>query len=275
MAAIDLSALWQVVQARLDAGLPSWRGTIEHFGQVAAAEQRALGLHWTDDDVFESLLRAVLSNNTDWAKVEKVLPELREVFNGFSLSRFAAVTEQDVIERIVPWFKARGASSMTLKRSLVGLAETSRILKRWSDKHGLSDHYFTSLVHETGDPKAAVMALGSCGSPRKLPALGVPIAAEAMRNLGYDVVKPDRHVCRAAGSFGLVEFGKWPDRSGTTPPEAAPHELLQTMTEMERFARVAGVRPTFLDNAVWLLCAKMGLYLSNECLRELGRSIST
>ena len=255
--------LWHRVQARLDAALPSWRDTIEHFGQVAAAEQRSFGLHWSDDDVFESLLRAVLSNNTDWAKVEGVLPELREVFHGFSLSSYAGMMEEEVADRIVPWFKARRAGSMTLKRSLLGLIETARILRRWSEKNGLAEHFFTSLVEETGDPKAAVMALGSYGSPRKLPSLGIPIAAEAMRNLGYDVVKPDRHICRAAGSFGLVEFRKWPDRSGTKPPEAAPEELLATMVQMERFAKEVGERPTFLDNAVWLLCAKMGLYLSN------------
>ena len=120
-----------------------------------------------------------------------------------------------------------------------------------------------------GDPKLAAMAVGTPGSDHKLPGFGIPLAAEALRNLGYDLAKPDRHVNRAIGVFGMVEFSRWEDRSGTKAPEATPQEMLQCMAAVEEWAAGVGVPTSFLDNALWLLCAKMGLYLDNAALGTL------
>jgi len=268
---LAVASLWHSIRDRLDRSLATWTRLIEHFGQVAAVERREAGAHWTDEEVFEALLRAVLSNNTDWAKVERVLPELRDLFSGFSLDKYAKVTDGYVVQRLVPWFKQRRAGSMTLRRSLVGLAQTARILREWSIHHGSAEHYFLDVIGSSGgDPKVAAVVIGQAGTSKKLPALGVPIAAESLRNMGFDVCKPDRHVCRAAGSFGLVRFRKWPDRARTKAPEATAEEMLQTMTVVERLARNAGERTTLVDNAIWLLCSQMGLHMSNEALEAMA-----
>jgi len=160
---------------------------------------------------------------------------------------------------------------MTLKQSLKGLAKTARILRDWSAAKGSAEHYFVDIVKKAGgDAKQAVMGLGNTPSPKKLPAFGIPLAAEAMRNLGFDVCKPDRHVCRALGSFGLVQFRKWPDHTGTKPPEASPREMLETMRVVENFAGLVSERPTLLDNAIWLLCARMGLNMTNAELAAMA-----
>lgn len=57
-----------------------------------------------------------------------------------------------------------------------------------------------------GDPKQVSLSLGLPRNRYKLPSFGVALAAEAMKNLGFDVAKPDRHILRAAGLFGLVGF---------------------------------------------------------------------
>ena len=60
--------LWRAIRQRLDLGLPMWKQKIERLGQVAAVERREGGHHWSDNEVFEALLLAVLSNNTEWTK---------------------------------------------------------------------------------------------------------------------------------------------------------------------------------------------------------------
>lgn len=265
--ALPAGPLWNAIRHELDRSLRGWMQRIEHFGQVAAVERREAGSGWSDDDVFEALLRAVLTTNTDWARVERVLPELRSAFSNFSLDAYAETSEQEVRRRLVPWFKDRKAGSMTLRQSLMSLAKTARLLSEWSTKHGSADHYFlTLLAANGGDPKRAAVALGTPDSPKKLPGLGVPIAAESLRNLGYDVCKPDRHLCRAVGSWGLVQFRKWPDRAGTKAPAASASEMLSTMTAVESLAREVGTRATLFDNAIWLLCAQTGLRMSNARL---------
>lgn len=265
--------LWQAIQYRLNQDLATWTQLIEHFAQVAAVERRQAGISWSDNDVFDALLRAVLSNNTDWVKVEHVLPELRDAFCGFSLHRYADTADRDIECRLVSWFKDRKAGSMTLKRGLLGLRQTARILYDWSVAHGSAEDYFLNVIDSAnGDPKQASVALGSFGSANKLPALGIPIAAESLRNMGFDICKPDRHICRAVGSFDLVRFRNWPNRDGTKAPVTSTPEMLETMTVVEVLARLVGVRTTFLDTAIWLVCARMGLHLSNAQLMSIAVS---
>jgi endonuclease III len=263
------------IQDRLSRELTTWKEIIEHFGQVTAVQRREAGSRWSDDELFEALLRAVLSNNTQWSRVEMVLPELKEVFHNFSLESFANSAPNEINERILPWFIARKAGSMTLKSCLHALRTTAQILLHYSAQRGSAEDYFQDVMHFCGeDPKEVAIALGQPSSPKKLPGFGIPIAAEALRNMGYDICKPDRHMCRAAGSFGLVTFRTWKDQRGTKAPVASSREMLAVMRIFEEFAKSTGERVTFIDNAVWLLCARgMGLHLSNEGLRRIAEIV--
>ena len=215
-------ALWNHIESRLGSQLPRWRTRADELRQLDAVEDRMAGRTWSDDEVFEALLLAVLSSNTDWSKIERVRAELSDLFSGFSLKSYAALSEAEVGDRFLPWFKARKAGSMTLRRDLVNLIDAARILLKYRATHGTADGYFTSLIQRCkGDPKLAALRLG-CHGAYKLPSLGVPLAAEALKNLGFDVAKPDRHVMRAVGSFGLVHFGRWTDAGASKKGFATP-----------------------------------------------------
>ena len=244
--------------------------------QLEAVENRYAGRTWSDDDVFEALLMAVLSSNTDWSKIERVQPELANLLSGFSLESYAALSESDVGDRFLPWFKARKAASMTLGQNLVNLIEAARILLKYSRTHGTADGYFTSLMQRCdGDPKLAATHLG-CEGKYKLPSLGVPLAAEALKNLGFDVAKPDRHIMRAVGSVGLVHFGRWTDseewRNGRSTPVPTTRRQRLAMTAVQDIAEAASERVVLVDNAIWLLCARSGLHLTNLQLAEMART---
>src|SRR5439155_14304541 len=114
------------------------------------------------------------------------------------------------------------------------------------------------------DSKLLARVIGDAGD-YKLPGFGIPLAAEALKNIGYDVAKPDRHINRAVGCFGMVEFRRWHDRSGwETPPQPTVAELMRVMRAMEELSREVRQSVTFVDNAVWLLCARSGLHMSKR-----------
>ena len=46
--------------------------------------------------------------------------------------------------------------------------------------------------------------------------------------------------------------------------------MVSVMRAMSSFARIIKVNTVFLDNAIWLLCAKSGLWLTNKQLRGLA-----
>ncbi len=260
--------LWNRIERRLDLGLSCWRDRVNGFNQLSALDRRAQGGPWTNEEVFAAVVRAVLSNATDWAKVERILPELKEPFHGFDILWYSTLDGSDVKRDLVPWFCARRAGARTLGRDLGNLVLGIRQLMARS--RGSLDGYISALLMEHAcDPKQVALALGSSRSPEKLSALGIPLAAEFLKNLGYDVAKPDRHVNRVMGCFHMVEFRRWADTAGTKSPQATERELYQVMCAVERFARLLGLRPTYVDNVLWLACAKSGLYLSNQELFSL------
>lgn len=270
-----MPTLWNNIESRLDTSLPQWRERVDGFGQLTAVEERSAGRTWSDDEVFKGLLMAVLSAHTDWSKIEKVQVEMKDLFSGFRLEWYAGRSTTEIGERFLPWFKDRKAGSMTLERSLANLIRAARVLSRHSRDHGTADGYFTSIIDGCdGDPKQAALRLG-CGGKYKLPSLGVPLAAEALKNLGFDVAKPDRHIMRTMASFELVQFSSWPNTKDGSDRYAAPVStskklLLAVMAAVQEIAEAVGERVVLVDNAIWLLCAKSGLHLANRELAEIA-----
>jgi hypothetical protein len=249
--------------------LPGWRKRIEDLGQVEAVREHSAGRRWTNADVFKAHLAAVLSASTDWTKVEVLLrsPQMQPRFMGYDYCTFAATSDVE-IEHIVLWLGEHGAGSQNRRRSLRELRESAGRLCRWINEHGSAESYFYAIAAQHGgDAKLASQEIGASGR-WKLPGLGVALSAELLRNLGFDIAKPDRHVNRAFGAFGLVRFCNWKTRAATRAPEATDREKLDVMTAAEQLAAVVREPVCFVDNAIWLHCAKSGLYLSNK---ELGK----
>jgi 3-methyladenine DNA glycosylase Tag len=211
--------LWERITHELSGGIPDWKQRIKRMNQVEAVEARQRGNRWSDDQEFKALVLSVLSNSTDWAKVEKVLPDLDSVFSKFRLAEFAGRGQNDIME-LYAWFTERRAGSITLRKDLMRLRDAARFLIKIAERTNSLDQYFESLVLRKRDLPSVAVALGSTSSPSKLLGLRIPLAAEFLKNIGYDVSKPDRHINRAVGSFGWVEFRKWSNREDRKPPVA-------------------------------------------------------
>ena len=266
---MHLLKLWKNIESRLDSGLTAWRERIEDLGQVPAVRDRRRGKSWTDEEVFEALLLAVLSSDTDWSKIEAIRPDLEKLFSGFSLEAYAGRQEAHVVEKLVPWFRSKKAGSRSQSKNLIQLIDTAGILLRHSKTRGSAASYFAALLQQHGnDPKQVALYLGVPRSEHKLPAFGVPLAAEALKNLGIDVAKPDRHLLRAVAAFGLVDFQ--PGGCKFESPNATKRRQLEAMTRVEELAKAAGKPVAYVDNAIWMLGAQSGLHLTNLQLAELA-----
>lgn len=270
------ASVWSHVQDRLTNGLPDWRQRLLSFGQLQQNERRDLKRRFDDDEVFKGLLLALLSNSTDWAVVERAIPDLSDQFDNFGLESYSRRSDAQ-IEEIYQWFKSRRTASNVLRRGLVRLREAALRLEAHSRSSRGLHNYLEHLLKERGrDPIELAVSLGGrrFGSAHKLPGFGIALAAEFLKNLGFDVAKPDRHVNRALGCFGWVRFKRWPDRNGTQAPEATEDELIAVMQEVARCAHSVSQSACFVDNALWVLCARSGLHASNEELTTIGGNVT-
>lgn len=262
--------LWSAILAHLNATVPDWQDKIVALDQLSQLEKRKNSLPFSDDQIFEGMLKAVLSNSTNWEKVMAYMPELPSMFDAYSLAAYAAKDEDHVKNRLLPWFKHRKAATVTLRSGLLRLLKTAVKLQDRVKIHGTADSYFDAVLSAAKqDQIQAVALLGTARTDFKLDGMGIPLAAEAMKNIGYDVAKPDRHICRALGCFGLVSYRSWADQSATKAPLASPEELIETMRAIEAWAKLIGYPASYVDQVIWLLCAKMGSYLTNAQLKSL------
>lgn len=270
--------LWQRIVAELDRAeqdnrVKDWRQRIVSLNQLPAVQDRERGKLWTDDEVFRALVLAVLSSCIDWEKIEVAMQDLPNVYHNFQLEVFAQLTDHDIKTRIVPALKGLGLGLPQLEKDQLNLLDSAKRLFTKRTEHGSLDAYIRELSKAVGGEPIKLAARFSDPKTDKLPGLGLPLAAEFLKNIGFNVAKADRHVRRAVGSFGLMTFTSWEDASGRNAPKPKNGEMMEAMKILEALAAVAEQPCCFVDNAIWLLCCKSGCHLTNDQLRKLANGV--
>ena len=275
---MHLLTLWNNIVSLLDSEFPAWRERIDDMGQVSTVQARKAweddGAFKEDDEVFKAVLLAVLSAGVDWSIVENgALPDLDDFLKdelkpGLFLESYSNLLDERINVYWKEWFRERSATPRFF-HLLIRMKETARRLDKHSKTHGKAEDYFTRLMAQhDSDPKKVALCIG-CDRQYKLPALGVPLAAEALKNLGFDVAKPDRHLCRAMRAFGLVIYEQV--KKGE-PQYRNKNKQLEVMTKVEEIANAAGKPVAYVDNAIWMLVAEGERQLADRALAELGGS---
>ena len=126
----------------------------------------------------------------------------------------------------------------------------------------------TTCQHAQGSPEMMAVLRGT-NSEYKLPGFGIALAAEALRLLGCDVCKPDRHVLRAIGSWRFVNFRNWPS-GDFSAPQARTSELIATMLAVRNFALANEVGTSYATSVIWLAGSVSGARLRNAELTLLA-----
>ncbi|WP_137787817.1 hypothetical protein [Sphingomonas sp. 3P27F8] len=259
--------LWRSLQQKLDGWNPAWRDRVDTGSPRWRAGFPAKAARLPDEIVFESFAVALLSGNTRWDRIATIRGELGVPFVDFDPARFASLDDRDIDRRVLRWFVDRRAGSAGLPAGLLRLRGTAAILATAEGgAHGFLERVFDAAG---GMPDQAAVLLG--GSAQwKLPGFGIALAAEALRLLGFDLCKPDRHVLRAVGAWGLVRFARWPEKGAYTPPQARPAELIATMRAVRTLAENNAVGVSNCTSVIWLAGAVSGARLTNADFASLA-----
>ncbi|QDZ06789.1 hypothetical protein FPZ24_04285 [Sphingomonas panacisoli] len=252
---------------RLDAWRSDWRSQID-----AETPEFVGGFppnRLSDRRVFEAFTVALLSGNARWDRIAAVRPALSEPFHHYDLARFAALSDVNIDQTLVPWFARHRAGSAGLAQGLRRLRRTATVL----EAHGSYEYLRDVFAAADGSPDRAAVLLGH-SSQWKLPGFGIALAAEALRLLGFDLSKPDRHVLRALGSWDIVAFSRWDRKGEFTAPQARPKELASAMTAVRALAADNEVGTSVCTSVIWTAGAVSGARLTNAEFAALAMEAS-
>jgi hypothetical protein len=262
--------LWQELTERLSLWRADWPDVIDGPALPAGLEALA-AVALSDREIFEAFAVALLSGNTRWDRIAAIRGDLRDPFAGFDPQRFASLSDLEIVEKIVPWFRKRKAGSPGLRGGLLRLRAAAARLSTYRPGDGSAQAFLLDASRDTkGLPEDLAVALGT-SKTWKLPGFGVALAAEALRNLGVDLCKPDRHILRAVGSWSLIHFARWDRRGAFTAPQAKPGELRETMFAVRLVAEANGLGVSYANSVIWTAGAVSGARLTNDEFADISR----
>jgi hypothetical protein len=268
---IAYADIWSCLVERLEAWDNSWKSRVDETAVTDQQEKRAAGAIFSDAEVMEAVCLSLFSAQVDWKRIQDIREELRIKFHNYEVSRLSAWTDVEIKE-LQEWFLMNRAGSQSLKKNLLYTRVAAKMFMQWMATGVPLDGYITKKFEELGrDPVTLAVAIATAGD-MKIAGMGVPLAAEFLRNLGYDLSKPDIHILRAAGCFNMVRFNRWRDYSVRRSPSASIKERVQVMHAMDQFAKSVGMTTTYLDSVIWTACAKSGAWLTNEELQRLAKN---
>ena len=261
-------SLWRRLDERLLQWSANWQAKVttpKNIPPVAMATFK----NQSDAAIFEAFALAAISGNARWDRISAVQSQLAEPFQDFSPQRFAELSDQYIDERIVPWFRQRRAGSARLPKVLRLLRGSADLLR--SRKDGDARTFLMAAgAQAEGSPEEMAVLLGT-DTRFKMPGFGIALAAEALRLLGCDLCKPDRHVLRAIAAWQVVTFKNWPAGEFAAPQARTP-ELLATMLAVRQLGLANGVSTSYATSVIWLAGAVSGARMTNHGLDSLRPS---
>jgi hypothetical protein len=206
---------------------------IDEFGQVRAVEHREDGGTFSFRDHLKGLVLSLLSSQRPWGPIAANLSRINEIFFNFESENVCRENPQYFVIRL----QEIRCGNRRIVRQMESLAPNIGTLKRISQEFGSLDDFVNS-----DSPYYIAKKLSGFGR-YKLNEIGFTLALEYLRNVGIRASKPDLHVRRLLSNERLGYFSR-------VPSEKEAYEKVGAL------AGEANCCPTYLDNLLWLFCAR-------------------
>ncbi len=202
------------------------------------------------DDCTRAMVYSFLSSQNEWYRVEKKLDKIEVVFSNFNSEKILKQDPKKLAEALVGGDLNLG--TLSTKMQIEALIYNIKKLKDIQQKYKyVSDFYDEIIESKSGldGYKMLVMRLAQKSKKYddKMEQMGIALAAEYIRNLGYDIPKPDRHIIRILGPEILGEHN-----SINYDSDKFKIEIFDII---EEYAEAANKSRAEIDYLFWSYCA--------------------
>lgn len=211
-------------------------------------DRRNNGDTFSIEDHIRAMVYSMLSSGISWQRVEsgidndtgKIIP-IDEIFHQYNVEKLLQCNPEELRDKIK---ELHCASQYTLKQMTALFEENIEKLLSFENVHGGIDNFYQHFIKADPSLNTLVLVLSENNSKYNLSQMGEALTAEYLRNVGYDISKPDRHIRRILGNKYL----------GCSESEIVPiYEAFDIVAEI---AAELNMPVAEVDYILWSYCAK-------------------
>lgn len=200
------------------------------------------------EDHIRGMVYSMLSSNSAWERMDngidkqtgKILP-IDKIFHEYDVPFILKSSSEEIVKQI----KDVGGGSQSIKKQVDALIKSNipklQVLEK---QYGNIDICYKKYIDVDNTLKMLIIMLSSPSSQLKMHQMGEALVAEYLRNVGYDIAKPDRHIRRILGCEYL----------GCSDNKLVP--VFETMDIIKKIADYLGKNVAEIDYILWSYCAK-------------------
>lgn len=210
-------------------------------------DKRESGGIFTVSDHTRAMVYSMLTSGTSWSRVETGIDvetgrilHIDEIFSQYDVDTLLNTDPMELVDRVI----SQTLGTPYIKKQMQALIRVN-IGKFLSlkNEYGSVDNFYQGFIEGDATMKTLVKELSAEGRPHKFAQMGEALIAEYLRNVGYDLSKPDRHIRRI---LGCKIFG-------CSDKETVPvYEAFDIVAEI---ARYMGRPVAEVDYILWMYCA--------------------
>lgn len=210
-------------------------------------DKRENGGTFTIQDHIRAMVYSMLTSGASWNRVEPSIDVetgrvllIDEIFYQYDVDTLLNTDPMDLVERV----KQHKLGTQYIKNQMVALIGTNiGKLQSLEKEYGSVDNFYQKFIDTDPTLKTLVKELSAENKLHKFLQLGEALTAEYLRNVGYDISKPDRHICRILGSKNL----------GCSDSEIT--SIYEAFDIVAEIAKVLGKHTAEVDYILWSYCA--------------------
>ena len=220
----------------------------EHIFIQFQNTKRKSGGTFSIHDHIRAMVYSFLSAGISWERMESGIDlvtgrilSIDEVFHQYDPEYLLQCRPEELRDQV----KHLGYASQYTRKQMTALVGTNiGKLQQLDEQYGGIDVYYHQLTDKGPSFKTLVRTLSTPKSKDKMAQMGVALVCEYLRNVGYDIPKPDRHVRRILGS----------ERLGCSEHKIVPEfDIFDIIAEL---AEELGKPAAEVDYILWSYCAK-------------------
>lgn len=210
-------------------------------------DRRQAGGIFSTSDHIRAMVYSMLSSGIVWDRVSghideatKQLTPIDEIFRQYDPEQLLQCEPEQLVNEIQ---KLRCASPYTAIQMQALIHTNIPKLIQFGNEYGSIDAFYQKFIADDPTLKTLVKALSAPHSDCKLAQMGEALTAEYLKNVGYDLAKPDRHIRRILGSKVL----------GCSTHEVVP--IFEALDIVAALARELDWPAAEVDYILWSYCA--------------------